>query len=152
MIPAKRGQDCYNQEYRSKRPSKGSKEIFICFGVASCIVALLILYLFQSMQFTELSYQLQQSKEELETLRKENFQLELEVANLSALDRIERIARDDLGMLDPNQMKYVVLHPRDYERAGSLDEDGVGLNRMIKDLVFNWFEIISKVEAGALFD
>lgn len=152
MIPAKRGEDYYSQKMGYAKKSNSLHEIIFCFGLACCIVSLLIFYLFQSIQYTELSYQLQQSKVELEVLRKENHQLDLEMARLSALDRIERVARRELGMLDPKEMEYLVLHQQEYEKDGILPGERASLDELIKDFVFNWLEIISKAEAGTLFD
>ncbi len=151
MITDRSGQDYYSQEYTSSKRSHGLREILICSGIVFFIASLCILYLYQSIQYAELSYQLQISKMELEELRKENQHLDLERARLATIERIERIAQNELGMHHPYQVEYVLLDDENRETRVQVVETK-RLDAMLKGLVFNWLENISRVEAGTLYD
>jgi cell division protein FtsL len=75
------------------------------------LIALLgLLYLTQSAQATMTGKRVLRLQERLEQLRRENAQLEYEIAVLSAPSRIaERAARLGLRPLTPAQAKYVVI-------------------------------------------
>jgi cell division protein FtsL len=55
------------------------------------------------------SFQTGRLQREITALNKEQHQLKLEVSRLSSLDRIEAIARQDLGMVYPRPGQYITL-------------------------------------------
>lgn len=150
MITARSGYDVdYNcQEYTTSKKSHGLREILICSGIIFFIASLFILYLYQSIQYAELSYELQMNKMELEELRKENQHLVLERSRLATIERIERIAHKELGMHHPSEIEFVHLD----QETGTQVVDTKRVDVMLKGLVFNWLENISRVEAGTLYD
>lgn len=152
MIGVKSGQDYYQQEINQKRSAGHFREILIWGGVVFLIASLFILYLVQSIQYAQISYHLQLKKQQLDLLRKENHQLDLERAKLASLERIEGIARNQLRMKDPHQVEYVTLNnPTGFSDQGLIVEKK-RIDYMIKEFVFNWLENVSRVEAGTLFD
>lgn len=152
MISDQRGYHYYVEEGSNLKRSWFLKDIFIWGGIIFFVASFFLLYLFQSLQYTKLSYQLQAQKLQLEHLRRENRLLDLERSNLASLNRIERIARDDLGMINPHQIEYIVYHSKggSMEAISLVDEKRV--DERIRNYVSNWLENISRVEAGTLFD
>ena len=75
--------------------------------------------LFMSQNFTTVvtGYRIQRLEERLERLRETNSRLRLERLSLAELERIERIARNRLGMVDPDTRDIVFLR---------LSTDGTG--------------------------
>jgi len=66
----------------------------------------LILLAFIHLQNTAitLSYQVKQSAAFIEELKRENKAYELQMLKLKSLDRIEYVAREKLGMIEPEEV------------------------------------------------
>lgn len=63
----------------------------------------------QRVRAIELEYEIQEMNERLNQLQKEEQQLQLEIARLQSLARVERLARSRLGMVEPGSSRVVVL-------------------------------------------
>jgi len=72
------------------------------FGVVATL-----LYLWQHMVMVDLGYRIETARQDLADLAHARAELQLEVASLSSLARVERIARDQLGMVSPKPMQLV---------------------------------------------
>ncbi len=92
-----------------------SKNALIVFGLFLIIVILVtsvvIFYISNNIVLTELGYKLIKLENEKIALEQENKKLELTVETLSALDRIEKIAYNQLGMIRPKEVKFIALNP-----------------------------------------
>ena len=92
-----------------------SKNALIVFGSFLIIVILVtstvIFYISNNIVLTELGYKLIKLENEKIALEEENKKLELTVETLSAFDRIEKIAYNQLGMVRPKEVKFVALNP-----------------------------------------
>lgn len=99
--------------------SRGNFDLARTLLVLVAVIALVgLLYLTQSTQATLTGKRVMKLQERLEHLRRENAQLEYEIAVLTAPNRIaERAARLGLRPLTPAQVKYVVV--TDYPVASS---------------------------------
>ena len=51
------------------------------------------------------------SQEKLDALEEENARLEAEVAELQTDDEVERLAREQFGLVHPGEIAYVVVSP-----------------------------------------
>ena len=93
----------------------GSKNALIVFGPFLIIVILftsiVIFYISSNIVLTELGYKLIKLENEKIALVEENKNLELAAETLSALDRIEKIAYNQLGMVRPKEVKFIALNP-----------------------------------------
>lgn len=69
----------------------------------------ILFYVWQHIQVVRLGYQVERLREERAALVQEGRELSLEVGRLSALRRIEAIARDELGMVKPRPGQVVVM-------------------------------------------
>lgn len=76
-----------------------------------CFLAGLLFYLWPHLQLLQSGFQHSSLLTQKERLMEENKALRLEVSSLESLDRVERIARGELGMTAPEkgQLIYVKL-------------------------------------------
>jgi len=76
--------------------------LMFCFMLSLAVVA-------QYSALVIFNYRLSSTRAELAEMMEASRVLELEVAQLSSVGRIELIARDDLGMVDPEINQLIVL-------------------------------------------
>ncbi len=92
-----------------------SKKALIVFGsflvLVIFITSVVVFYISSNIILTELGYKLIKLENDRITLEEENKKLELTVETLSALDRIEKIASNHLGMIRPKEVKFIALNP-----------------------------------------
>ena len=83
----------------------------LLYGAA--IVVPLLVYVWQRVEFLAASYEVEAFKKERETLQERNKQLTVERSFLLSPDRIERLARREIGLVDPA--------PSDVRRVAVID-------------------------------
>jgi len=92
-----------------------SKNALIVFGsfliLVILVTSVVIFYISNNIILTELGYKLIKLENVKIALEEENKKLELTVETLSALDRIEKIASNHLGMIRPKEVKFIALNP-----------------------------------------
>jgi len=92
-----------------------SKNALIVFGsflmLVILVTSVVIFYISNNIILTELGYKLIKLENDKIALVEENKKLELTVETLSALDRIEKIASNHLGMIRPKEVKFIALNP-----------------------------------------
>jgi len=92
-----------------------NKNSLIVFGSFLIFVILVtsiaIFYISNNIILTELGYKLIKLENEKIALGEENKKLELTAETLSALDRIEKIACNHLGMIRPKEVKFIASNP-----------------------------------------
>ena len=78
--------------------------------------------------------QIQSQKQELATLQKENEQLKVSIENSVNISKIEKIAKEELGMqkLSSKQTVYVTLPKKDYVETAT--------EKVVKKDSQNWFQ------------
>jgi len=82
-------------------------------GVAVFVLGLCFLYLVQSTALRDLSAREAAAREELVRIEEVNRALEFEIGQAFSLERIAAIARSRLGMVEPSEVRYVILPPSD---------------------------------------
>lgn len=80
--------------------------------VSIVITTLALLYLWQSWQLAHLNAQLQVHRAILEKLKDQNELLQFKIEQAFSLERIERVAKEKLEMVEPS-LKYLTLPPRE---------------------------------------
>ncbi|MDH5525933.1 MAG: cell division protein FtsL [Nitrospirota bacterium] len=85
----------------------GRTALFRALVVAVLVVGATFVYLWQHMVMVDLGYRVEKARTELAELQHRHSELQLESASLSELARIERIARDELGMVAPEPLQLV---------------------------------------------
>ncbi len=84
---------------------------------AALVTALVLGNLALRARMTDRGYVLSQLEQTLAALQVEHDRLELEVAHLESLERVEQVARLELGMTDPAGTGIVVIAPGERESA-----------------------------------
>jgi len=75
------------------------------------VTSVVIFYISNNIILTELGYKLIKLENDKIALEEENKRLELSAETLSALDRIEEIASNHLGMTRPKEVRFIALNP-----------------------------------------
>ncbi|MEA3453569.1 MAG: cell division protein FtsL [Candidatus Caldatribacteriota bacterium] len=91
-----------------------NKNALIIFGsflvLVIFITSVVIFYISNNIVLSELGYKLIKLENDKIVLEEENKRLELNSETLSALDRIEKIACNHLGMIRPKEVKFIALN------------------------------------------
>ena len=93
---------------------EGKSTLIICGSFLMLVVfvtSVIIFYISNNIVLTELGYELIELENCKIRLEEQNKKLELTVETLSALDRIEKIACNHLGMIRPKEVKFIALNP-----------------------------------------
>lgn len=92
--------------------SKNALIVFGSFLISVILVtSIVIFYISNNIILTELGYKLIKLENVKIVLEEENKKLELTAETLSALDRIEKIASNHLGMIRPKEVEFIALNP-----------------------------------------
>jgi len=86
------------------------RRLLLC---GAAIVVPLLVYVWQRVEFLRVSYEVEAFKRERQQLQEQNKQLTVERSFLLSPDRIERLARKELGLVDPS--------PTDVRRVAVID-------------------------------
>ena len=84
----------------SSQPGKRLKKAKLLGIMAACFILSLVVVA-QYSSLVVLNYQLSSARSELNSVRESSRTTEIEAARLGSLDRIESIAREELGMVEP---------------------------------------------------
>lgn len=95
-----------NQVIREVDPIR-QREFRQSLGVGILLVAVILFAAWQHHELRQHGYQMVEIDEELEKVQEENQRRRLEVEGLQALDRIERIATEELGLEAPTAQAVV---------------------------------------------
>ncbi len=90
---------------------------FLSILIVSFFTILALLYVYENVEYTSLSYRYMQLKKEYSTLTKENQLLRYKVEKLSSPSRIEKYARAKLGMVYPQKTVYIDILPSEVNMA-----------------------------------
>ncbi len=131
-----------------KRPRPTADVRTVGVNLALLILAV-FLGLFVTSRYTvmaEMGYRLAEMEEAVAALQEENRRLKLEVARLEAPERIERVARERLGMYRPNEVRY-------YAATGIGSENSLPRDNPAEQEVRGYSSLIKKVShlAASLF-
>jgi len=91
---------------RKKKSQRNSLPLFILITLFICS---LIFFVWSRLQITYLGYQISQANNKQEQLLNLNKKLKLEVASLKSLSRIENIAKNQLGLVNPKPHQMVFM-------------------------------------------
>jgi len=75
--------------------------LFITISIFGC--------LWTSLKVVEMGYKLSNQTEKLKEARETNKKLKLEIATLKSLNRIEAVAKADIGMVSPSPEQVVIM-------------------------------------------
>jgi len=154
LIQAELKKSNYNYDYsniKSKNNKKAIKweniRVMLYIITTMLLIGFIVVtYIGQSLYITRLNYQLAEVKEELKQLDKDNYHLNIQLAQQSSLARIEKIARAELHMIEPEKIEVVVLNRQKEAPEIPLDNDRFFFARVINSIM----DRIGTVQAGEL--
>lgn len=79
--------------------------------IGMLILLLVTLYVWHHITIIQLGYEIQQLQQEQQELHRLHQALLIEAATLASLDRIERIATTQLGLIRPQIDQVILVHP-----------------------------------------
>ncbi len=96
------------------------RECFSLLGLGIVVFLFVLLFAWQHFQCVRYGYQIEQFKHERTALEEWNHQLRLEQASLADPERIDTLARTQLGMVSPSPQQ--VIHVGEPEPAAASSE------------------------------
>jgi len=83
------------------------RQIVFTAGTALVVVFILAFYLWQVAETVRLGYEANEAENEKKALEKEVLRLQADRAALLSLERVERTAREKLGLTDPREDQII---------------------------------------------
>jgi len=84
-----------------------TKEIMLFVCCTIIVIFILTFYIWHQMESIRLGYEIGELEEKVLTLRSEVDELEAEKSSLLSLDRVERIAKEELNLTEPKKEQLV---------------------------------------------
>ncbi len=84
--------------------------VALSVAVAALIAGLCFLYVWQGVGINELTAQREGARSQLVEIEELNLDLGFRIEQAFSLERIARIAREQLGMVEPTVVRYVPVH------------------------------------------
>ncbi|MCG8515299.1 MAG: cell division protein FtsL [Halanaerobiales bacterium] len=136
-----------NRKTTARRETQNDRLLVFSFIIFVLMIGLILFaYIGQSLQITQLNYTLNEKKLALEKIEQENHQLNLELARSTSLARVEKIARVKLKMVEPEEIKVVVLNNNQENKIIDNNKKGFFLAGLFDSLI----DKIGTVQAGEL--
>ncbi|MDA8236003.1 MAG: cell division protein FtsL [Clostridia bacterium] len=119
MILAKEKYDYYNEKNsprpqkrvrRVKKVKKNHKAVYVFVVLVAFLLG--IFFTARYAQVAMQGYQINALKERLTALQADNQRLEIEANKLKSLNRIEKIAMADLGMVKPEGVQFIAVEDK----------------------------------------
>jgi len=100
-----------NKEYNQKNKKNDlSSSGVVIFVLAIVIIgAILVSYIGQFVQIAHLSYEISRLEDHMESIKAENYLLNIKLAEEKSMAKIEKIARNSLNMVEPDRVEIVLL-------------------------------------------
>ncbi len=107
---------------KTKRFDALYQKVFLSFIILiGFFVVLALLYVYETVEYTSLSYKYMKLEKEYKSLVKHNQFLKYQVERLSSPSRIEKYAKIKLGMVYPEKTVYIDISPAEAEAMVSSD-------------------------------
>lgn len=81
--------------------------------IGAAVVTVILLDIWQHVHIVTMGYEVEQARQEQKELQQIHKQLLVEVATLSALDRIEQIAITQFGMIKPQDGQMILVQRKE---------------------------------------
>lgn len=73
------------------------------------VIAMVLFYTWQRMEVLRVSYEIDRLRNEKSELSNKNKFLQVEVASMESLDRVEKTSREQLGLVTPEKFEMIAL-------------------------------------------
>lgn len=103
----------YKNYNKTEEKENKNKNIVVTFVVALIVIACLFaIQISQVVTITHLSYKTEELENKLNSLEEKNKNLEIEVTKKISLGKVEKIAKNKLGMVEAENIKYVTINDK----------------------------------------
>jgi len=109
MTTNKKSSGTLTRQKVKSRVKRSFKTAFSLFLVIAIFICGLIFFVWSRLQITHLGYQISQANSTQQRLLKMNKQMKVEVASLKSLSRIESIAKNQLGLINPEPGQVIFI-------------------------------------------
>jgi cell division protein FtsL len=141
--------DELGETYKKRDRRHASVKRMLLIGlVATCLVILTLLYLGINAKVNKSAYALNNLQEELNTIKKENDMLNLKIAELKSLERIERVAINKLNMKRPDSTRVLSMADAPPQGVDVVPEEFFGEPERVE--LAHAHEVRKKVQASVL--
>ncbi|MFW5979818.1 MAG: cell division protein FtsL [Bacillota bacterium] len=110
--------DTYNDK---QKKSKLNLPLLILLVMILGIIA--VVYIGQTVKITQLNYKAKNLEDELSQLQEKRQQLKVKTASESSLSNIEKIAKNKLNMVEPDNSQIIVLNNSNEEKQTEPQKD-----------------------------
>ncbi|MBF0545257.1 MAG: cell division protein FtsL [Candidatus Riflebacteria bacterium] len=86
------------------------KKLIRLYMTAILLLSLMFtMYVWQSTKIVEIKWRLQELSKKISTLDTNNAVLKADISKLQSINRIEKLAKEDLGMVFPKQLCFIPM-------------------------------------------
>ncbi|MFO7819239.1 MAG: cell division protein FtsL [Halanaerobacter sp.] len=136
------------------------KTMLVIIFIISIIILFFIMYISQYVQLSRKSLMVEKLEDKKRRLESKKEHLQLEIARLKSLNRVERIAKQELNMEEPDNINYIVIDSseehknkqgKDNQKITQQQEETKDkLSFNLEEQVKDWFKDLTTVQAGTL--
>jgi cell division protein FtsL len=105
-----------NGEY-AEQNDEDKKNIYIYLILLTICAIILLVYISYTLKINNISYKIDQTQQELHALEEKNHKLGIKLSNASSLSQVDKLARSQLNMVEPDSMQTLVLKTEDIQVA-----------------------------------
>lgn len=138
----------YKSPKNEKNEAKENKKFIFVFIVALILIgSILAVQISQMVTITHLSYKTEELENRLNTLQNKNQDLEIEITKKISLNKIEKIAKNELGMVKAEKIKYIALNSsnKTEKNKDKINKENVSFVKSIHNL----FQKLETVNASS---
>ncbi|MFP4661163.1 MAG: hypothetical protein ACLFPF_03140 [Halanaerobiales bacterium] len=109
---------------RTNNKSDISKTAVVLVVMSVVLIGIFFVsYICQFVQITHLTYKIDEMESNLDSINDDNYLLRIKLAEEKSMARIEKIAREDLSMVEPEQVEVVVINNDNVRKIDTLPAD-----------------------------
>lgn len=156
----KYGQSNKSSDGDSNNKITNFKTMLVIIFIICIIVLFFIMYINQYVQLSRKSFMVEKLEDKKRDLESKKEHLQLKIARLKSLDRVERIAKQELNMEEPDNINYIVIDLNEEHKSKSekdkkkitqqQEETKEELSFNLEARVQDWFKDLTTVQAGTL--
>jgi len=146
-----------SNKYNNKKEDKNENNILqkkhLCLYVMAIIIlGLIFVFLInQTLIINEMNFKVNSLENELKEIKSENEDLNVQIAQKKSLSQIENIARDELGMIDPQKTKTMVMNEKGV-KSTEISDNELMERKKFSDLLKDFWQTINVVKADEFLE
>ncbi|MCK8823680.1 cell division protein FtsL [Fuchsiella alkaliacetigena] len=129
--------------------------MFVYALLIGIIVVFGILYINKYVKINQTATEINKLQREVEVLEEKKRTMQLEISSSKSLKRIEKVAKEELGMVEPKQVNYLSLNDKKASTQKIAKEEkgaseGIIDFRYLGKRISTWFKGLTQLRAGTL--